>query len=68
MMMRIREAETQLRAVSHPHAWVKRVRNDEGGYVYEAGIGPKTLASGCYSPEQCYAMASLKYDIQENNR
>jgi hypothetical protein len=61
-MMRIREAEQKLRSVSHPDAWMRRVRNEQGRYVYEAGIGVKTFASECFSPEQCYAMASLNYD------
>lgn len=62
-MMRIQEARAQLQRIVHHDAWMKRVVSYGGGYSYEAGIGTKVLVDGCFSPEQCLNLASLRFDL-----
>lgn len=63
-MMRTKEAQEKLaRAIGNPDAWIQRERTSDGHYVYVGGVGAKMLSTGCFSPEQCFAMASLNFDL-----
>lgn len=66
-MMRIAEARRFLREAIGAGSWMRRFRNKEGRYTYRAGIGCVLYGYGCFSPEQCFAMASLNYDREQRH-